>query len=75
MNANLIPTFVAVAADAVASISGFGIGGILTPLLASWAGSKLAVVSLPHFIKLGFRLLIAFVILALGLWMFVHPGA
>lgn len=44
----LIAGFVA---GAIASISGFGIGSILTPLLASWIGTKLAValVSIPHF--------------------------
>ena len=39
-----------VAAGAVAAIAGFGIGSILTPLLAFWIGTKLAVaaVSIPH---------------------------
>ncbi len=57
MNANLITALVAVAAGAVASISGFGIGSILTPLLATWLGTKLAVavVSLPHFIGTALR--------------------
>ncbi len=57
MNANLITALVAAAAGAVASISGFGIGSILTPLLATWVGTKLAVavVSLPHFIGTALR--------------------
>jgi uncharacterized protein len=46
----IITAAVAVAAGAVASIAGFGIGSILTPLLAVWLGTKLAVavVSIPH---------------------------
>ncbi len=46
-----------VLAGAIASISGFGIGSILTPLLASWIGTKLAVavVSIPHFIGTALR--------------------
>lgn len=57
MNAELITIVVAAAAGAVASISGFGIGSILTPLLATWLGTKLAVavVSIPHFIGTGLR--------------------
>jgi uncharacterized protein len=41
-----------VAAGAVASVSGFGIGSLLTPLLALHAGTKTAVaaVSVPHLI-------------------------
>jgi hypothetical protein len=44
-------------AGAIAAISGFGIGSILTPLLATWAGTKLAValVSIPHFLGTGLR--------------------
>jgi len=39
-----------VVAGEVAAIAGFGIGGILTPLLAIWIGTKLAVaaVAIPH---------------------------
>ena len=42
---------------AIAAISGFGIGSILTPLLAAWIGTKLAVavVSIPHFIGTALR--------------------
>ena len=42
----------AVAAGAVASVAGFGIGSLLTPLLALGAGTKTAVaaVSIPHLI-------------------------
>lgn len=44
-------------AGAIASISGFGIGSILTPLLALGLGTKLAVavVSIPHFIGTALR--------------------
>jgi len=43
---------VGTAAGAVAAISGFGIGSLLTPLLAVHYGEKLAVaiVSVPHLI-------------------------
>src|SRR5690242_13710375 len=39
-------------AGAVASVTGFGIGSILTPLLALQAGTKtaVAVISIPHFV-------------------------
>ncbi len=42
----------AVAAGAVASVAGFGIGSVLTPLLALETGTRLAVaaISMPHFI-------------------------
>jgi len=51
MESALITVAAAIAAGAVASISGFGIGSILTPLLSLWLGTKLAValVSVPHF--------------------------
>src|SRR5689334_24115995 len=41
---------VAILAGAIASVSGFGIGSLLTPVLAMRVGTKLAVaaVSLPH---------------------------
>ena len=57
MSGNVVTAVVAVAAGAVASISGFGIGSILTPLLATSIGTKLAVavVSLPHFIGTALR--------------------
>jgi uncharacterized membrane protein YfcA len=44
-------------AGAIAAISGFGIGSILTPLLAAWVGTKLAValVSIPHFLGTALR--------------------
>jgi uncharacterized membrane protein YfcA len=47
----------AVAAGAVAAVSGFGIGSLLTPLLALHAGTKTAVaaVSIPHLIGTGIR--------------------
>jgi uncharacterized protein len=52
-------SFVAsVFSGAVASITGFGIGSILTPLLAAQAGTKIAVaaVAIPHFIATFIRL-------------------
>lgn len=57
MNEHLITVLAAIGAGAVASISGFGIGSILTPLLAMWLGTKLAVavVSVPHFVGTGLR--------------------
>ncbi len=57
MQEQLITAVVAIVAGAVASISGFGIGSILTPLLATWLGTKLAVavVSIPHFLGTALR--------------------
>src|SRR5580765_318768 len=47
----------AIVAGAVASVSGFGIGSLLTPLLALHAGTKTAVaaVSVPHLIGTSIR--------------------
>src|SRR5438067_9783261 len=47
----------AIVAGAVASISGFGIGSILTPLLAAFVCTKLAVavISIPHFLGTALR--------------------
>jgi uncharacterized protein len=47
----------ALVAGAIASISGFGIGSILTPLLAAFLGTKaaVAVVSVPHFLGTALR--------------------
>lgn len=49
---------VAVLAGAVASVAGFGIGSLLTPVLSVELGTKLAValISIPHFIGTGLRL-------------------
>jgi len=49
----------AIIAGAIAAMSGFGIGSILTPLLALNLGTKLAVavVSVPHFIGTALRFL------------------
>src|SRR5438045_5138448 len=49
---------VAVLAGAIASVSGFGIGSLLTPLLAVRVGTKLAVaaVSIPHVTATALRL-------------------
>jgi uncharacterized protein len=49
----------AVLAGAIASVTGFGIGSILTPLLALHFGTKLAVaaVSIPHLIATALRFL------------------
>ena len=47
----------AMVAGAIASLSGFGIGSILTPLLVAFLGMKLAVavVSVPHFLGTALR--------------------
>jgi uncharacterized protein len=47
----------AIAAGAIASVSGFGIGSLLTPLLAAQVGTKTAVaaVSVPHLLGTGIR--------------------
>jgi uncharacterized membrane protein YfcA len=57
MNHTLLLTFAGIVAGAIAAISGFGIGSTLTPLLAAWMGTKLAValVSIPHFIGTALR--------------------
>jgi uncharacterized membrane protein YfcA len=49
---------VALVAGAVAALSGFGIGSLLTPLLATAMGMKAAVaaVSIPHFVATAVRL-------------------
>jgi uncharacterized membrane protein YfcA len=48
---------IAIAAGAVASVAGFGIGSLLTPFLATMTGTKLAVaaISIPHFIGTSIR--------------------
>jgi uncharacterized protein len=53
----LLLTLAGIVAGAIAAIAGFGIGSILTPLLAAWIGTKLAVavVSIPHFIGTALR--------------------
>ena len=45
-------------AAAIASVTGFGIGSILTPFLSLHVGMKVAVaaVSIPHFVATGLRL-------------------
>jgi uncharacterized membrane protein YfcA len=57
VNHSVLLTLAGIAAGAIAAISGFGIGSILTPLLAAWVGTKLAVavVSIPHFIGTALR--------------------
>ena len=57
MNHTVLLTLAGIVARAIAAISGFGIGSILTPLLAAWVGTKLAValVSIPHFIGTALR--------------------
>ena len=60
MNHIFLLTFSGIVAGAIAAISGFGIGSILTPLLALWIGTKLAVavVSIPHFIGTALRFVV-----------------
>ena len=57
VNHTLLLTLAGIVAGAIAAISGFGIGSILTPLLSAWIGTKLAValVSIPHFIATASR--------------------
>jgi uncharacterized protein len=57
VNHTLLLTLAGIVAGAIAAISGFGIGSILTPLLSAWVGTKLAValVSIPHFLGTGLR--------------------
>ncbi len=54
---HLLTLAAAIVAGGIASISGFGIGSILTPLLAAAYGTKLAVavVSVPHLIGTALR--------------------
>ncbi len=54
---DLVIGLVAVAAGAVASVAGFGIGSLLSPVLALETGLKLAVaaVSIPHICATGLR--------------------
>jgi uncharacterized protein len=60
MDHSFLVTCAGILAGAIASISGFGIGSILTPLLATWIGTKLAVavVSIPHFIGTALRFVV-----------------
>jgi uncharacterized protein len=60
VNHAFLLTCVGILAGAIASISGFGIGSVLTPLLATWIGTKLAVavVSIPHFIGTALRFVV-----------------
>ena len=60
MNHSFLLTCAGILAGAIASVAGFGIGSILTPLLASWIGTKLAVavVSIPHFIGTALRFIV-----------------
>ena len=60
MDHAILITIAGIVAGAIAAISGFGIGSILTPLLATWIGTKLAValVSIPHFIGTALRFVV-----------------
>lgn len=53
----LLVALVSFAAGAIAAISGFGIGSLLTPLFALWVGTKVAVaaVAIPHFVATAYR--------------------
>lgn len=53
----ILSFFAGIAAGAIAAVSGFGIGSVLTPLLSLRLGTKLAVaaVSVPHLIATAFR--------------------
>ena len=52
MTFDLVVTAAALIAGAIASVAGFGIGSLLTPLFALQTGTKLAVaaVAIPHFV-------------------------
>lgn len=54
---DLLVALAAILAATIASIAGFGVGSILTPLLAAQYGTKLAVavVSVPHLLATTFR--------------------
>ena len=54
---SLMLAVAAVIAGGIASISGFGIGSILTPALSLWYDAKLAVaaISIPHLIGTALR--------------------
>jgi len=60
VNHALLLTIAGIVAGAIAALSGFGIGSILTPLLATWIGTKLAValVSIPHLIGTTLRFVV-----------------
>jgi hypothetical protein len=55
---SILVVMVAIISGAVAALGGFGIGSLLTPLLATAVGMKVAVaaVSLPHFVATSVRL-------------------
>jgi uncharacterized membrane protein YfcA len=55
---SLVLLVVGMLAGAIASVSGFGVGSLLTPVLALQTGTKLAVaaVSVPHMVATAFRL-------------------
>jgi uncharacterized membrane protein YfcA len=57
ISSEILTLLAAIAAGSIASISGFGIGSILTPVLAASMDTKLAVavVSVPHFIGTALR--------------------
>jgi uncharacterized protein len=54
----LLLALAAIVAGAIASVSGFGVGSVLTPLLAAKVGTKIAVaaVSIPHLVATALRL-------------------
>jgi hypothetical protein len=60
MNHLLLLTLAGIIAGAIAAIASFGIGSILTPVLAVSVGTKLAVaiVSIPHFIGTALRFVV-----------------
>ncbi|MEO7042707.1 MAG: sulfite exporter TauE/SafE family protein [Gemmatimonadaceae bacterium] len=57
MTFHILLAFVALVAGAIASIVGFGIGSLLTPLLAARVGTQLAVaaISIPHVLATALR--------------------
>src|SRR5205814_492514 len=55
---DLVIAACAIVAGAIASVSGFGIGSLLTPLFATLVGAKVAVaaVAIPHLVATALRL-------------------
>ncbi len=81
----LLVALVAFLAGAIAAISGFGIGSLLTPLLAVRVGTKLVVsaVAVPHVVATAYRFWllrahvdrrVSTIILALGVFMLTRAA-
>ena len=64
-------------AGAIASVSGFGIVSLLTPLLAVRVGTKLAVaaVSVPHLTAIALRFWLLRILLKSSFWSMAHEAS